>query len=170
MLAVPRSWPGQLDPSRHERQTRTAAGDWCGHSATPASAQPPPAGRSAAGTGQTPRPRRPAAPPLVRLAPSLLPRSSAHATATALPSRIVASRPHEDREHPHLRLVVIVLLKAFQDDLVCRHPTAPPSRVVQLTPNRDLAFSCEMGRVGGGDEGTRTPNPCLAKVLVLLQD
>ena len=99
--SVSRSWPGQLDPLRYEPQRRSAAGDWCGHSAMPASAQPPPAGRSAAGTGQIPRPRLPVALQSVRLAQSLLPGPSAHAIAPASPS-VVAGRLHSSREHPHL--------------------------------------------------------------------
>ena len=101
MRAVSRSWPGPLDPLRYEPQRRSAAGDWRGHSAMPASAQPPPAGRSAAGTGQIPRPRLPVALQSVRLAQSLLPGPSAHAIAPASPS-VVAGRLHSSREHPHL--------------------------------------------------------------------
>src|SRR5215831_17872934 len=58
----------------------------------PASVRPPPAGRSAAGTGQTPRPRRSAGPQPVRLTPSPSPGPSAYATATApSPWAIVAA-------------------------------------------------------------------------------
>ena len=101
MRAVSRSWPGQLDPLRYEPQRRSAAGDWCGHSAMPASAQPPLAGCSAAGTGQIPQPRLPVALQPVRLPQSLLPGPSAHAIAPASPS-VVAGRLHSSREHPHL--------------------------------------------------------------------